>query len=127
MDWAQHMAFDATRLSYFSSSHDAVPDDGTRTCSVDAGPSSYYYGGGPYDYKSGLPNDFYNALHWANKIVPLGQTLHRDYYSTKKWIKDLDLPVEKIDASKNDCMLYWKDDVDLEYSKFYGDARYKST
>ncbi|KAL0451206.1 UNVERIFIED_CONTAM: hypothetical protein Slati_1098700 [Sesamum latifolium] len=24
-------------------------------------------------------------------------------------------------------MLYWKDDVDLEYYKFCGDARYKST
>ncbi|KAL2251843.1 UNVERIFIED_CONTAM: hypothetical protein Sindi_2306600 [Sesamum indicum] len=35
---------------------------------------------------------------WANKILPPGHTLPRDYYSTKKLIKDLGLPVEKIDA-----------------------------
>ncbi|KAL0456085.1 UNVERIFIED_CONTAM: hypothetical protein Slati_0947700 [Sesamum latifolium] len=38
----------------------------------------------------------------------------------KKLIKDLGLPVEKIAACKNGCMLYWKDDVDLEYCKFVG-------
>ncbi|KAL0373233.1 UNVERIFIED_CONTAM: hypothetical protein Scaly_1004900 [Sesamum calycinum] len=44
----------------------------------------------------------------------------------KKLVKDLGLPVEKIHACKNGCMLYWKDDVDLEYCKFCGDSRYKS-
>ncbi|KAL0411462.1 UNVERIFIED_CONTAM: hypothetical protein Slati_3735900 [Sesamum latifolium] len=50
-----------------------------------------------------------------------------DYYSTKKLIKDLGLPIEKIGACKNGCILYRKDDVDLEYCKFCGDARYKPT
>ncbi|KAL0281857.1 UNVERIFIED_CONTAM: hypothetical protein Sangu_2984900 [Sesamum angustifolium] len=40
-------------------------------------------------------------------------------------VKDLGLPIEKIDTCNNGCMLYWKDDVDLEYCKFCGDARYK--
>ncbi|KAL0282281.1 UNVERIFIED_CONTAM: hypothetical protein Sangu_2958500 [Sesamum angustifolium] len=52
-------------------------------------------------------------------------TLPGDYFSTKKVIKDLGLPVEKIDACNNGCMLYWKDDVALEYCKFCEDARYK--
>ncbi|KAK4385942.1 hypothetical protein Sango_2718200 [Sesamum angolense] len=43
----------------------------------------------------------------------------------KKLVKDLGLLVEKIDTCNNSCMLYWKDDVDLEYCKFFGDARYK--
>ncbi|KAL0453018.1 UNVERIFIED_CONTAM: hypothetical protein Slati_1279900 [Sesamum latifolium] len=43
----------------------------------------------------------------------------------KKLIRDLGLPFEKIDACNNDCMLYWKDDIDLDYLKFYGEARYK--
>ncbi|KAL0326490.1 UNVERIFIED_CONTAM: hypothetical protein Sangu_1727000 [Sesamum angustifolium] len=43
----------------------------------------------------------------------------------KKLVKDLSLPVEKIDTFKNSCMLYWKDAIDLEYCKFCGDARYK--
>ncbi|KAL0433353.1 UNVERIFIED_CONTAM: hypothetical protein Slati_2669600 [Sesamum latifolium] len=42
-------------------------------------------------------------------------------------MKDLSLTVEKIDTCKNGYMLYWKDDVDLEYCKFCGDARYKPT
>ncbi|KAK4383267.1 hypothetical protein Sango_2792200 [Sesamum angolense] len=45
------MVFDAVGPSYFASSHEGVLDDGTRSCPMDAGPSSYYYGcGGPYDY-----------------------------------------------------------------------------
>ncbi|KAL0417046.1 UNVERIFIED_CONTAM: hypothetical protein Slati_3536500 [Sesamum latifolium] len=35
--------------------------------------------------------------------------------------------MEKIDACKNGCMLYWKDDIDLDYCKFCGEARYKPT
>ncbi|KAL0329087.1 UNVERIFIED_CONTAM: hypothetical protein Sradi_4895400 [Sesamum radiatum] len=165
MDWVQRMVFDAVRPSYFASSHEGVPDDGKRYCSVDAGPSSYCYGGGLYDYdESGLADHFSNVVHvadqplwdgytqsqlgvaefvdikadghiseriydrisqWANKILPSDHSLPADYYNTKKLVKDLGLPVEKIHACKNGCMLYWKDDVDLEYCKFCGDARYK--
>ncbi|KAL2252533.1 UNVERIFIED_CONTAM: hypothetical protein Sindi_0048000 [Sesamum indicum] len=120
MDWVQH----------------SVPDDGARSCSIDAGPSSYYYGSGPYDYESGLADHFSNVLYavdqplwkcctlsqlttiaelvnvkWANKILLPDHTMPRDYYNTKKLIKDLGLP----------------DNVDLEYDKFCGDARYKPT
>ncbi|KAK4383548.1 hypothetical protein Sango_2764800 [Sesamum angolense] len=107
-----------------------------RTCHVDAGPSSYCYGGGPYNYESGLAGRFYNIMHdvdhplwndctqsqlsvvaeladiktddhifkqiydripqWANIILPSDHTLPGDYYSTKKLIKNLDLPVENM-------------------------------
>ncbi|KAL0318277.1 UNVERIFIED_CONTAM: hypothetical protein Scaly_2847800 [Sesamum calycinum] len=43
----------------------------------------------------------------------------------KKLVKDFGLPVEKIHTCKNGCMLYWKDDVDLEYCKFCRDGGYK--
>ncbi|KAL0448505.1 UNVERIFIED_CONTAM: hypothetical protein Slati_1406900 [Sesamum latifolium] len=167
MDWAQRMVFYAARSSYFSSSHDGMSDDGMRSCPIDAGRSEYCYGGGPYDYESGLADHFYNVVHaadqslwngctqsqlgavaelvdinandhiseriydrisqWSNRILPPGHTLLGDYYNTKKLIKDLGLPVEKIGACKNGCMYYWKDDVDLEYCKFCEDARYKPT
>ncbi|KAL0288100.1 UNVERIFIED_CONTAM: hypothetical protein Sradi_7106700 [Sesamum radiatum] len=65
--------------------------------------------------------------YWANNILPLDHTLPRDYYSTKKSIKDFGLPIENIDGYKNGCILYWKDDVDLEYCKLFEDAKYKST
>ncbi|KAL0361179.1 UNVERIFIED_CONTAM: hypothetical protein Sradi_3802400 [Sesamum radiatum] len=63
----------------------------------------------------------------GDHIMPDDHSFLVDYYNTKKFIKDLGLPMEKIDACKNDCMLYWKDDIDLEYCKFCGEARYKPT
>ncbi|KAL0328153.1 UNVERIFIED_CONTAM: hypothetical protein Scaly_2247900 [Sesamum calycinum] len=61
----------------------------------------------------------------ANRILPTNHSLSGDYYSTTKLVKDLILPVENIHACKNGCISYWKEDVDLEYYKFCGDARYK--
>ncbi|KAL0373230.1 UNVERIFIED_CONTAM: hypothetical protein Scaly_1004600 [Sesamum calycinum] len=62
--------------SYFASSHESVPDDGTRSCFVDAGPSSYCYGGGGlYDYdESGLEDHFSNAVHAADQSLCDGCT-----------------------------------------------------
>ncbi|KAL0305179.1 UNVERIFIED_CONTAM: hypothetical protein Scaly_2993700 [Sesamum calycinum] len=132
MDWVQMMVFAATRPSYlFASSHEGVPDDGTRSCPVDAGTSSYVYDGGGYD-ESGLTYLFSNVVHAADqplwdlqpisiRILPSNHTLPGDYYKTKKLVKDLGLPVEKIHACKNGYMLYWKDDIDLEYCKFCRD------
>ncbi|KAK4395683.1 hypothetical protein Sango_1722600 [Sesamum angolense] len=76
-----------------------VPADATRSRSVDGGPSSYCYG--------------------------VARTIMMIQGCTKKLVKDLGLPVEKIHACKNGCILYWKDYIDLEYCKFYGDTRYK--
>ncbi|KAL0339461.1 UNVERIFIED_CONTAM: hypothetical protein Sangu_1468200 [Sesamum angustifolium] len=140
-----------------------------RSCPVDVGPSSYYYGGsGLYDYDElELADRFSNVVHtadqplwngctqsqsgvvaelvniktdgyiskriydrlsqWANRILPSDHTLPGDYYNMKKLVKDLGLPVKKNHVCKNGCMLYWKDDVDLEYYKFCGDGRYKSS
>ncbi|KAL0423496.1 UNVERIFIED_CONTAM: hypothetical protein Sradi_0884400 [Sesamum radiatum] len=137
-----------------------VHDDDTRSCPVDAGTSSYVYGGGgPYNYDElGLADRFFNVVYatdqslwegcnqsqlgvvaelmdikedshiferiyerisqWANRILPSDHTLSGNYYNTKKLVKDLDLPIEKIHACKNGCMLYWKDNVVLEYCKF---------
>ncbi|KAL0423454.1 UNVERIFIED_CONTAM: hypothetical protein Sradi_0880200 [Sesamum radiatum] len=62
---------------------------------------------------------------WSNRILLPYHTLPGDYYSMKKLIKNLGLPIEKINACRNGCMLYWKDDVGLEYCKFCGDTRCK--
>ncbi|KAL0413636.1 UNVERIFIED_CONTAM: hypothetical protein Sradi_1565300 [Sesamum radiatum] len=154
MDWVQRMVFYAVGPSYFSSSHDNVPDDGMRSCPIDADRSEYCYGEWPLMYAANQPlwngctqyqlgvvgelvdmkadnhilERIYDRLfQWGNRILPPDHTLSRDYYSTKKLIIDLGLPVEKIGECKNGCMFYWKDDVDLEYCKFCGDARYKPT
>ncbi|KAL0290412.1 UNVERIFIED_CONTAM: hypothetical protein Sradi_7050900 [Sesamum radiatum] len=158
------MIFDVVRQAY---NQDGAADDGTRSCSLDAGSRSYYYGGGPYDYVSGRIDRFHDILHaaeqplwngcttsqlavvpelvdikangqlsericdqvsqWGDHIIPRDHSFPVDYYNTKKLIKHLGLPIEKIDTCKNGCMLYWKDDINLEYYKFYGEARYKPT
>ncbi|KAL0333112.1 UNVERIFIED_CONTAM: hypothetical protein Scaly_2212700 [Sesamum calycinum] len=99
------MVFYAVGSSYFSSSRDGLPDNGTRSCPIDVDPSSYCYDDGPYNCGMVAPN----------------------LNCTKKLIKNLGLPIEKIAACKNGCMLYWKDNVDLEYCKFCGDTKYKPT
>ncbi|KAK4386242.1 hypothetical protein Sango_2494800 [Sesamum angolense] len=136
MDWAQRMIFYAVGLSYFTSSHEGVPDDGTRSCSMDTdqplwddcNQSQLGAVAELVDSKTDghISERIYDSIfQWTNRIFSFNHTLPGDYYSTKKLLKNLGLPVEKIHACKNGCMLYWKDDVDLEYCKFCGDARYK--
>jgi len=48
-----------------------------------------------------------------------------NYYQTKKLVRSLGLPVEKIDCCNSGCMLYWDDDKDLTSCKFCGYERYK--
>ncbi|KAL0289722.1 UNVERIFIED_CONTAM: hypothetical protein Sradi_7067600 [Sesamum radiatum] len=67
------------------------------------------------------------VAEWASDLLHRDHTLSSNYYNTKKMIRDLDLPVEKIHVCRNGCMLYWKDDIDMEYCKFCGDPRYKPT
>ncbi|KAL0300043.1 UNVERIFIED_CONTAM: hypothetical protein Scaly_3061500 [Sesamum calycinum] len=55
---------------------------------------------------------------WADHISPRDHNLSIDYYITKKLMRDLSLSFEKIDACKNGCMFYWKNDIDLDYYKF---------
>ncbi|KAL0353185.1 UNVERIFIED_CONTAM: hypothetical protein Sangu_0899800 [Sesamum angustifolium] len=115
---------------------EGIPDDSMRSYPVDAGTSSYVYGGSDsYDYdESGLIDRFFNVVHVADQPLwdgcnqsQLGVVagLPGDYYNMKKLVNYLNLPVEKIHACKNGCMLYCKDNVDLEYCKFCRDGRYK--
>ncbi|KAL3379999.1 hypothetical protein AABB24_000568 [Solanum stoloniferum] len=47
------------------------------------------------------------------------------YYQTKKLVRSLGLPVEKIDCCESGCMFYWGDDEHLTYCTFCGHERYK--
>ncbi|KAL0311150.1 UNVERIFIED_CONTAM: hypothetical protein Sangu_2409700 [Sesamum angustifolium] len=63
MNWVQRMVFYAVGSS-FGSSNEGAPNDSTRSCPVDAGPSSYCYGGDLYDYdEPRLADHFYNEVH----------------------------------------------------------------
>ena len=58
-------------------------------------------------------------------LLPSHTTLPKDCYEAKKIIKDLGLGYEKICACSNDCMLFWKQDANLETCKFCGESRWK--
>ncbi|KAL0423447.1 UNVERIFIED_CONTAM: hypothetical protein Sradi_0879500 [Sesamum radiatum] len=73
-----------------------------------------------------LPQSCYDEIsQLTGELLPRDHTLPKDYYSTKKLMRELGLPVEKIDACKAGCMLFWKDDKHLEFCKFCRHARYK--
>ncbi|KAL0347690.1 UNVERIFIED_CONTAM: hypothetical protein Scaly_1785000 [Sesamum calycinum] len=131
IDWAQRMVFDAVGPSYFVSPHEGLA---ARFFNVVHAANQPLWDGCNQpqldvvdvlvDIKADghISERIYDIIsQWANKILRSNHTLPGDYYSTKKLVKDLGLPVEKIHACKNGFMLYWKDDVDLEYCKFYGD------
>ncbi|KAM3236161.1 hypothetical protein P3L10_016198 [Capsicum annuum] len=58
--------------------------------------------------------------HWSNKsmdellnflieVLPEGSFVPKSFYEAKKVLSDLGLGYTKIDACKNDCILYWRD------------------
>ena len=48
-----------------------------------------------------------------------------NFYSTKKLVRGLSLPVQKIDYCENNCMLYWGEDSDLSCCKICSHPRFK--
>nr|XP_009788331.1 PREDICTED: uncharacterized protein LOC104236151 [Nicotiana sylvestris] len=55
--------------------------------------------------------------------LPEDNTMLDNYYETKKLVRSLGLPVEKIDCCNSGCMLYWGEDEDLTSCKFCGHQR----
>ncbi|OMO86777.1 Transposase, Ptta/En/Spm, plant [Corchorus capsularis] len=75
---------------------------------------------------------------WSNKsftmllkllkdVLPEGNTLPTSFYEFKKIISALGLGYEMIHACPNDCMLFWKDNKDLEFCLKCGASRWKET
>ncbi|XP_070008858.1 uncharacterized protein [Nicotiana sylvestris] len=68
----------------------------------------------------------YNQMmHLLKEALPEDNTMLDNYYKTKKLVRSLGLPVEKIDCCNSGCMLYWGEDEDLTSCKFCGHQRYK--
>ncbi|XP_021742767.1 uncharacterized protein LOC110708851 [Chenopodium quinoa] len=49
-----------------------------------------------------------------SKVIPNENSMSKTYYDTKKVVKGLELPHEKIHACPKGCMLFWKDKAHLE-------------
>ena len=54
--------------------------------------------------------DFNTMITVIKKVLPPNNSLTTDYYHKRETMNELGLPVVKIDACKNGCMLYWKHD-----------------
>ncbi|CAN6577103.1 unnamed protein product [Malus baccata var. baccata] len=56
---------------------------------------------------------FTTLLELIKRTLPEGDCLPKSCYKAKKLINDLGRTYVKIDACPNDCMIYWKDTLDL--------------
>ncbi|KAA0046644.1 CACTA transposable element [Cucumis melo var. makuwa] len=74
---------------------------------------------------------------WSNKSFDMllellraafpmcNSTISSSFYEAKRKLRDLGLGYETIHACKYDCVLYWKEFVDLQHCPTCGEARYK--
>lgn len=58
-------------------------------------------------------------------VVPKGHSVSRNFYETKKVLKALELPHEKIDACVNGCMLFWQSNARKTKCDICGQGRFK--
>ena len=69
---------------------------------------------------------FTMLLQFLLDFLPSNAKLSKDCYETRKIIKDLGLSYEKIHACPKDCILYWKENANLEVCLNYNRSRWKS-
>ena len=63
----------------------------------------------------GITNKAFNSmLHMYKKALPKGADLPSNYYEARKMITNLGFDSEKIEACENDCMLFWKENANLD-------------
>ena len=67
-----------------------------------------------------------DILHIWKDSLPRDNRLLNNFYETKRLMQGLGLPVEKIDCCISNCMLFWGEDVGLQFCKFCGEQRYRS-
>ncbi|XP_075660213.1 uncharacterized protein LOC142630034 [Castanea sativa] len=69
---------------------------------------------------------FTMLLQVLKDLLPSDAKLPKDHYEAKKIIRDLGLGYEKIHACPNDCMLFWKDNVNLDACPCCTASRWKT-
>jgi len=57
-------------------------------------------------------------------VAPRENTIPKNYYEERKVVSTIGLKAVKIDCCQVDCMLYYKEDIDLNECKFCGLLRY---
>ncbi|XP_074280921.1 uncharacterized protein LOC141605896 isoform X1 [Silene latifolia] len=64
-------------------------------------------------------------ISFVSDILPKNNLMATNFYETKKLLKALELPHEKIDVCSYGCMLFWEEDKHLVKCKKCGQDRYK--
>ncbi|XP_019094576.1 PREDICTED: uncharacterized protein LOC109129967 [Camelina sativa] len=67
---------------------------------------------------------------WAElftEVLPEGNQATGSYYETENLVRKIGLPYHTIDVCIENCMIFWKEDGNLEHCKFCGKPRYKSS
>ncbi|XP_021625026.1 uncharacterized protein LOC110624220 [Manihot esculenta] len=70
---------------------------------------------------------FDQIVEFVKEVPPEDNVLPDNFYKTKNLIEGLGLPVEKINCCRNNCMIYWSGDAELQECKFCQLPRYKRT
>ncbi|XP_048502755.2 uncharacterized protein LOC125498568 [Beta vulgaris subsp. vulgaris] len=69
---------------------------------------------------------FTSMLQMFKSALPKGADVPSNYYEARKMITDLGFNYEKIEACEHDCMLFWKENADLEKCSICGTNRNRS-
>lgn len=64
---------------------------------------------------------------FAKDYMPEENLAPGSYYEIQKMVSGLGLPYEMIDVCRDNCMIFWRDDSNLETCKWCGKQRYKET
>ena len=73
-----------------------------------------------------LTQFFSSLLEFINQLLPDdGEALLDNTYQAKNFLRDMRLGYEKISACRNDCMLFWKDNKDLDSCFNCGQSKWK--
>ncbi|XP_057809998.1 uncharacterized protein LOC131024507 [Salvia miltiorrhiza] len=65
-------------------------------------------------------------LKLVKESVPEDNLVPDDFYSMKKLLHGMGLPVVEIDCCISNCMIYWREDIELVRCKVCGQHRFKS-
>ena len=68
---------------------------------------------------------FTMLLQLLKDLLPSDAKLPKDHYKAKKIIRNLGSGYEKIHAYPNDCVLFWKENVNLEVCPCYAASRWE--
>jgi len=76
----------------------------------------------------GISNKFFSdILELISQLLPhCDETLPVNTYKVKKFLSSIGLGYEKIPACRNDCMLFWKDNKDLDSCTVYGESKWRA-